>query len=55
MYVVLLRLKSEDNIKMKLWENGLEDVGRFCVAQDRGKLRAVVNSVMNLVMNLRVP
>jgi hypothetical protein len=40
-----------DNIKMDLLEIGLSVVVWICVAQDRYRWRAVVNSVMNL----RVP
>jgi hypothetical protein len=40
-----------DNIKMDLLEIGLSVVGWIGLAQDRYRLRALVNSVMNL----RVP
>ena len=41
----------EDNIKMDLQEVGFEGVNWIDVAQDRDRLRAF----MNEVMNLRVP
>jgi hypothetical protein len=41
----------EDNIKMDLGEIGFGDVDWIHWAQDRDRLRAVVNTVMNL----RVP
>jgi hypothetical protein len=40
-----------DNIKMDLLEIGWSVVDRICLAQDRYRWRALVNSVMNL----RVP
>jgi hypothetical protein len=40
-----------DNIKLDLLEIGLNIVGWICLAQDRYRWRALVNSVMNL----RVP
>jgi hypothetical protein len=40
-----------DNIRMDLVEVGLSDVDWICLAQDRGRWRALVNSVLNL----RVP
>jgi hypothetical protein len=40
-----------DNIRMDLLELGWGDVDRICLAQDRDRWRALVNSVMNL----RVP
>jgi hypothetical protein len=40
-----------DNIKMDLLEIGLSVVDWICLAQDRYRWRALVNSVMNL----RVP
>jgi hypothetical protein len=40
-----------DNIKMDLLEIGVNDVDWICLAQDRNRWRALVNSVKNL----RVP
>jgi hypothetical protein len=40
-----------DKIRMDLGEVGLGNVGLICLAQDRNRWRAVVNSVLNL----RVP
>jgi hypothetical protein len=37
-----------DNIKMDLLEIGLNVVGWICLAQDKYRWRALVNSVMNL-------
>jgi hypothetical protein len=45
------RRRWVDNIKMDLGEVGWGDVDWICVAQDRNRWRAVVNSVLNL----RVP
>jgi hypothetical protein len=38
----------EDNIKMDLQEVGCGDVDWIDLAQDRVRLRAIVNAVMNL-------
>jgi hypothetical protein len=46
-----LRRRWEDNIKMDLREIGFWDVDWIHWAQDRDRLRALVNTVMNL----RVP
>jgi hypothetical protein len=45
------RRRWMDNIKMNLLEIGVSVVDWICLAQDRYRWRAVVNSVMNL----RVP
>jgi hypothetical protein len=45
------RRRWEDNIKMDLREIGFGDVDWIHLAQDRGRWRALVNTVMNL----RVP
>jgi hypothetical protein len=45
------RRRWEDNIKMALGEIGFGDVDWIHLAQDRGRWRALVNTVMNL----RVP
>jgi hypothetical protein len=45
------RCRWINNIKMDLLEIGLNDVDWICLAQDRYRWRALVNSVMNL----RVP
>jgi hypothetical protein len=45
------RCRSVDNIKMDLGEVGWSDVDLIGLAQDRNRLRALVNSVLNL----RVP
>jgi hypothetical protein len=45
------RRRRIDNIKMDLLEIGLRVVDWICLAQDRYRWRALVNSVMNL----RVP
>jgi hypothetical protein len=42
------RLRWIDNIKMDLLEIGLNVVDWICLAQDRYRRRALVNSVMNL-------
>jgi hypothetical protein len=47
----ILRSRWEDNIKMDLRETGFRDVDWIHLAQDRNRLRALVNTVMNL----RVP
>jgi hypothetical protein len=45
------RRRWEDNVKMDLREVGWEGMGWIELAQDRDRLRALVNAVMNL----RVP
>ena len=45
------RRRWEDNIKMNLQEVGCGDMDWIALAQDRGRLRVLVNAVMNL----RVP
>jgi hypothetical protein len=45
------RRRWQDNIKMDLRETGFVDVDWIHLAQDRDRLRALVNTVMNL----RVP
>jgi hypothetical protein len=45
------RRRWEDNIKMDLGEIGFGDMDWIRLAQDRGRWRALVNTVMNL----RVP
>ena len=45
------RRRWEDNIKMDLREVGCEGMGWIELAQDRGRWRALVNTVMNF----RVP
>jgi hypothetical protein len=45
------RSRWEDNIKMDLREIGFWDVDWVLLTQDRGRWRALVNTVMNL----RVP
>jgi hypothetical protein len=42
------RRRSEDNIKMDLWDIGLEVVDWINFAQDRDRWRSLVNTVMNL-------
>jgi hypothetical protein len=42
------RLRWEDNIKTDLRETGFGDVDWIHWAQDRERLRALVNTVMNL-------
>jgi hypothetical protein len=37
-----------DNIRMELGEVGWGDVDWICLAQDRNRWRALVNSVLNL-------
>jgi hypothetical protein len=46
-----LRRRWVDNIRMDLEEVGWGDVDWICLAQDRKRWRALVNSVLNL----RVP
>jgi hypothetical protein len=45
------RCRWEDNIKMDLWEIGINGTNWVQLAQDRFQWRACVNTVMNL----RVP
>jgi hypothetical protein len=45
------RRRWVDNIRMDLGEEGWSDVDWICLAQDRNRWRALVNSVLNL----RVP
>jgi hypothetical protein len=45
------RLRWKDNIKIDLQEVGCEDMDWIELAQDRDRLQALVNAVMNL----RVP
>jgi len=42
------RRRWEDNIKMDLQDVGCEGMDLICLAQDRNRLRAIVNAVMNL-------
>jgi hypothetical protein len=42
------RRKLEDDIKMDLKETGWENVNFIDLAQDRGKWRALVNTVKNI-------
>jgi len=44
------RCRWEENIKVDLTETGCEDVGWIRLAQDRNKLRAVVNTVINIMV-----
>jgi hypothetical protein len=44
------RRRWEDNIKMDLREIGFGDVGWINLAQDRDRWRALVNTVMNLLV-----
>jgi hypothetical protein len=44
------RCKWEDNIKMNLREIGFGDVDWIHWAQDRDRCRALVNTVMNLLV-----
>jgi hypothetical protein len=44
------RRRWGDNIKMDLREIGFGDVDWINLAQDRGRWRAVVNTVMNLLV-----
>jgi hypothetical protein len=46
-----LRVLDKSNIRMDLVEVGWGDVDWICVAKDRNRWRALVNSVLNL----RVP
>jgi hypothetical protein len=43
-----LRHRWEDNIRMDLQEVGCGDMDWIGLAQDRDRLRAIVNAVMNL-------
>jgi hypothetical protein len=43
-----LRLRWEDKIKINFREISMEDMDCINLVQDRGRLRAVVNTVMNL-------
>jgi hypothetical protein len=45
------RRREEDNIKMDLWEIGIDGANWMQLAQERVQWRACVNTVMNL----RVP
>jgi hypothetical protein len=45
------KCRLKDNIKMDLWETGLEGVDWIHLARDRDQWRAVVDTVMNF----RVP
>jgi hypothetical protein len=42
------RQRWEDNIKMDLGGVGSSDVDWICLAKDRNRWRALVNSVLNL-------
>jgi hypothetical protein len=42
----LPRRRGEDKIKMDLRETGLEDMNWIRLAQDRGRWRAPVNTIM---------
>jgi hypothetical protein len=42
------RRKRADNIKIYLREIGWDDMNWIALAQDRGRWRALVNTVMNL-------
>jgi hypothetical protein len=44
------RRRWEDNIKLDLWETGFGDVDWINLAHDRGRWRALVNTVMNLLV-----
>jgi hypothetical protein len=44
------RRKLEDNIKMDLGETGFGDVDWIHLAQDRDRWRALVNTVMSLLV-----
>jgi hypothetical protein len=44
------RCSWEDNIKIDLEEVGWEDADRIDMIQDRDKWRAVLNTVMNLLV-----
>jgi hypothetical protein len=44
------RRRWGDNIRMDLGEAGWSDVDWICLAQDRGKWRALVYVVMNLLV-----
>jgi hypothetical protein len=41
----------EDNIKMDLWEIGIDEPNWIRLAQDRVQWRAFVNTVMNQIKN----
>jgi hypothetical protein len=45
---VRTRRRWEDNIKMYLGEIGWEDLYRIHLAQDRNRLRTLINVVLNL-------
>jgi hypothetical protein len=47
----LVVISERDNIRMDLGEVGWGDVDWICLARDRNRWRALVNSVLNL----RVP
>jgi hypothetical protein len=47
------RRRWEDNIKVDLQEVGCEGMDWIDVAQDRDRLRALVNAVMNLLVQLK--
>jgi hypothetical protein len=44
------RLRWEDNIKMDLWEIGIDEANWIQLAQGRVQWRACVNTVMNLLV-----
>jgi hypothetical protein len=48
-----LRCGMEDNINMGFSEISLEDVDWINLAQDRGRLRILVNTVINLLSSLK--
>ena len=48
------RRRWENNIKMDLQEVGCGDIDWIDLAQDRDRLRALVNAVMNLRVPLNV-
>ena len=47
------RSRGEDNIKMDLQEVGCRGMEWIDLAQDRNRLRALVNAVMNLRIPLK--
>jgi hypothetical protein len=49
------RRRWKDNIKMDLQEVGCGDMDWIELAQDRDGWRALVNALVNAVMNFRVP